>query len=77
VGGILSEQWAEVFNCVDTSQSLGGPYDVEFVAVSLDGCGVNMTGAGERFRFLGSHLENPAAASATDFVTIGSSLQRL
>jgi hypothetical protein len=73
VGGILSEQSAEVSNCVDTSQSLGGPYDVEFVAVSLDGCGINMTGAGQRFRLLGSHLENPVAASTTDFVTLGSS----
>jgi len=71
IGGLLSMQSAEVTNCVDTSQS-NSPYDMEFIGVSLDGCGVNLTGTGQRFRFVGSHLENPFAPSSTPFITIGS-----
>jgi hypothetical protein len=71
IGGLISNQSAIVQNCVDTSGAAGAA-DFEFIGVSLDGCGVNLTGtAGHRFRFVGSHFENPFAASATAFITLG------
>ena len=77
IGGVLSNQQAVFIpNCVDTSLATQ-PYDMEFIGVSLDGCGVNINGnahlaGGHRFRFIGSHLENPNGASKTPFITIGS-----
>jgi hypothetical protein len=71
IGGLLSNQSISPANCVDTS-SATGPYDMEFIGVSLDQCNVMLTGTGQRFRFIGSHLEqNAAFASATPFISIG------
>lgn len=74
IGGLISNQSAIVENCVDTS-SAAGAVDFQFIGVSLDGCGVNVNGTssigGHRFRFFGDHFENPAGASATNFITMG------
>jgi hypothetical protein len=44
---------------------------MEFIGVSLDQCNVTLSGTGQRFRFIGSHLEqNAAFASSTPFITI-------
>jgi hypothetical protein len=72
IGGILSNQRASPANCVDTTNA-GGPYDMEFIGVSLDQCDVTINGStGHRFRFIGSHLEhNPGFITTTPFITIG------
>lgn len=77
IGGILSNQPPPsvgfVQNCIDTSLATA-PYDMEFIGVSLDSCGVignSHLAKGHRFRFIGSHLENANNPTATPFITIG------
>jgi hypothetical protein len=75
IGGILSNQCCtppnvEPPNCVDTSFSTG-PYDMEFIGVSLDQCNVTLSGLGQRFRFIGSHIEqNVPFSSSTPYITL-------
>jgi hypothetical protein len=79
IGGVLSNEPPPsvgfVQNCVDTSLATE-PYDMEFIGVSLDSCGVNITGnsgltGGHRFRFIGSHLENAGNPTYQPFITMG------
>jgi len=75
IGGILSNQCCTPPNvepptCVDTSFSTG-PYDMEFIGVSLDQCNVTLSGLGQRFRFIGSHIEqNVPFSSSTPYITL-------
>lgn len=72
IGGIFSNQTIGTTNCVDSSSATVA-YDIRFIAMSLDNCGVTINGAaGHKFRFGFSHLENfSLGGSNQDFITIG------
>ena len=58
-------------NCVDFEGGQG--IVVSFYNISFDQCGVTLNiPGGQQFYFSGSHFENPGAATAADFLTLGS-----
>jgi hypothetical protein len=77
IGGLISNQSTPVLttasNCIETANATS-PFDLSFIGVSLDQCNVNLTGAGQRFRFIDSHFEiNLQFPSIAPFINIASS----
>lgn len=73
--GVLFSNQSSGFNpdCIQLGNSSGAnayPTEVSFIGGSADQCGITISNANSHVRFTDFHIENPVAATTSDFITI-------